>query len=108
MAGQRRGDIVIERQRTIGENRATIAVLADGLRIMADEDDIGMRHAGAKGLGAFLTKALVADLGDFIDQIDIEIDRARQAAKASRARIPEEYVFRGILKYSPSSAKSSI
>src|SRR5207249_3868753 len=35
----------------------------------------GMLHAVAKRGGAFLAKPLVADLGDLVNQVDVELDR---------------------------------
>jgi len=39
-----------------------------------DQDDVGAGHALAEGGGAFAAKPLVADLGDLVDQVNLEID----------------------------------
>jgi hypothetical protein len=47
--------------------------------------DIGARHALVERLGAFAAKALIADLGHLVDQIDIEIDSQARGEGEPRA-----------------------
>src|SRR6266446_7738933 len=67
-------DIVIERKPAIRQNCPSVAILAERLRVVRHQDDIGPHHPFAECLRAFATKALVADLSDLVYQIDVEID----------------------------------
>ncbi len=72
---QRRVDVVVRGKRAIGENGAPVAVLPNGFLIVRRQDDVGAAHALAEGLRAFAAKPPVADLDNFVDQNDVEIDR---------------------------------
>src|SRR5215469_9206933 len=74
MPRQRRVDIVVQRQCTVGEDGAAVAILPQGLRIVSDEYKVAIRRPRTKRLGAFTAEALVADLDDLVDQVHVEID----------------------------------
>src|SRR5580765_6573297 len=65
--------------------RPAIAILADRLAVMGCEDDVRAAQAFAKSDCTALAEALVADLGDFVDQIDVEVDREARAEGEPRA-----------------------
>src|SRR5205807_5144740 len=69
------GNVVIKLKPPIREHRAAVAILADRSAVVGYQNDVGMLHAVAKRGGAFLAKPLVADLGDLVNQVDVELDR---------------------------------
>src|SRR6266496_3218705 len=73
------GDIVEQLQPAPGEDRAAVAILADRLAVMRRQDDVGTTQALAKRSRAPPAEPLVADLGDLVDQIDVEVDREARA-----------------------------
>jgi len=81
--GECAGDIVVEPQLAIREDRGAVAILPDRAAVMGDEDDVGALHPLAKGQRAFATKPLVASLGDLVDQVGVEIDREARAESES-------------------------
>jgi hypothetical protein len=72
---QRRTDIVVQSQLAIGENSTLVAILPDGMGVMGYENDVGALHALPERLGASAAEPLIADLGHFVDQVDVEVDR---------------------------------
>src|SRR5215475_10274609 len=73
VASQRCADIVVKCQITVGEHRASIAILPHCLRIVGYENDVRAQHAFAERFGTFAAKSLIADLGHLVDQVDVKI-----------------------------------
>src|ERR1041385_3893861 len=71
---ERAGHVVEHLQPAIGEHCGLVAILANRAAIMRDQDDIGAAHPFAKCCRAFATEPLVADLGDLVNQVHIEVD----------------------------------
>src|SRR5579864_5035751 len=74
IAIERAADIVEQAQFAIDQDGATVAILPGRAAVMGDEDDVGIPRALAKRRGAFSPKPVVADFGNLVDQISIEID----------------------------------
>ena len=89
MALEGAGEVIEQLQPAVGEDGAAIAILADRMAVMARQDDVRAAQALAKSDRTALAEALIADLGDFVDQVDSK-SIARHVPKASRARIPAE------------------
>ena len=67
-------DIVEQCQIAIGEDCVPVAILPQGMGIVGHENNIGAQHAVAERVGTSPAKALVANLGHFVDQVDIKVD----------------------------------
>ncbi len=72
-------------QSAVGEDRAAIAILADRVAVVRRQDDVRAAQALAERGRAFAAKPLVADLGNLVDQVDVEIDRQAGAEREPRA-----------------------
>src|SRR5712691_10189231 len=73
VAAERGADIVIQRKLAVRENCPLVAILAERVGVVRLQDGVGAQHAVAEGFGAFAAKALVADLGYLVDQVDVEV-----------------------------------
>ena len=72
-------DILEQLQSAIGEHRGPVAILSNCTGIMSHQDDIRAAHPLPESRHAFAPEPLVPDLGDFIDQVHIEIDPEARA-----------------------------
>src|SRR5437764_8196776 len=71
---ERTEHIIEQLQPTAGEHRGAVAILSDGAAVVGDQDNVGATHPLAKRRGASMPEPLVADLGDLVDQVHVEVD----------------------------------
>src|SRR5712691_8821841 len=76
---ERGRDVVEQLQPAAGEDGGAVAILPDGMAVVRRQDDIRAAQALAKCGRIMAAKPFVADLGDFVDQVDVEVDRQARA-----------------------------
>ena len=84
MVLQRLLNVVEVGDRAILQHHAALAVFADRADGVGDHDDVGSPGLRAKGGPRLLLERRVADAGDLVDEIDIEVDRHRDAEGEAR------------------------
>src|SRR5579864_856175 len=68
-------NIVEQAQPTSGENGRPVAILPDRVMVMRGQYNVRMPQAFAKRRCASAAEPLIADFGNLIDQVHVEIDR---------------------------------
>ena len=74
MGGDTLLDVVVERDGAVVDERGHVAVAAQRADAVRDHEDACVHELLLEGCAAFLLEAVVADLGDLVDQIPVEGD----------------------------------